>query len=129
MTQFRSPRALARGYGASGAGTGAFFWERLTAAALIGLGAILLVQLVCLSAGGVSLGEARAWLAAPATGGLVLVFFMIGMINAYLCSRVLIEDYIHVPAQSLLALVGLVVLTVGLGATAVVAVLRVMFGQ
>ncbi len=129
MAQFRSARSLARGHGAAGAGTGAFLWERLTAAALIALGAVLLVQLLCLSAGGVTLEEARAWLAAPFTGSLVLLFFVIAMINAYLCSRVLIEDYIHVPAQSLLALIGLVVLTVGLGATAVVAVLRVMFGQ
>jgi len=51
------------------------------------------------------------------------------MINAYLCSRVLIEDYIHVPAQSLLALIGLLVVVVGLGSVAVVSVLRVMFGQ
>ena len=129
MSQFRSPRALARGHGASGAGTGAFFWERLTAAALIVLGAALLAQFVCLSAGGVSLEEARAWLAMPANGGLMLVFFLIAMINAYLCSRVLIEDYIHVPAQSLLALIGLLVVVVGLGSVAVVSVLRVMFGQ
>ena len=129
MTQFRSPRALARGHGAARAGTGAFFWERLTAAALIVLGAALLVQLVCLSTGGVTLDEARAWLAAPATGGLLLVFFLIAMINAYLCSRVLIEDYIHVPAQSLLALIGLLILLAGLGSVAAVSVLRVMFGQ
>lgn len=129
MSQFRSPRALARGYGASGAGTGAFFWERLTAAALIVLGAVLLVHFVCLSTGGVALDEARAWLATPATGGLMLVFFLIALINAYLCSRVLIEDYIHVPAHSLLALIGLLVLVVGLGALAAVSVLRVMFGQ
>lgn len=129
MTQFRSPRALARGHGAARAGTGAFFWERLTAAALIVLGAALLVQLVCLSAGGVTLDEARAWLAAPATGGLLLVFFLIAMINAYLCSRVLIEDYIHVPVQSLLALIGLLILLAGLGSVAAVSVLRVMFGQ
>jgi succinate dehydrogenase / fumarate reductase membrane anchor subunit len=129
MTQFRSPRALARGHGAAGTGTGAFFWERLTAAALIVLGAVLLVQLLCLSAGGVTLEEARAWLAASCTGGLMLLFFVIAMINAYLCSRVLIEDYIHVPGRSLLALIGLVVFTVGLGTAAVLAVLRVMFGQ
>ena len=129
MTQFRSARSLARGHGAARAGTGAFFWERLTAAALIGLGAALLVALLCLSAGGVTLEEARAWLATPLTGGLVLLFFVVAMINTYLCSRVLIEDYVHAPALSLLALVGLLVLTVGLGAVAVVSVLRVMFGQ
>lgn len=129
MTQFRSARSLAHGAGAAGAGTGAFFWERLTAAALVVLGAVLLVQLLCLSAGGVTLVEARAWLAAPFSGGLLLLFFVIAMINAYLCSRVLIEDYVHVPVLNLLALVGLLVLTVGLGAVAVVSVLRVMFGQ
>ena len=129
MTQFRSARSLAHGAGAAGAGTGAFFWERLTAAALIVLGAVLLVQLLCLSAGGVTLVEARAWVAAPLTGGLLLVFFLIAMINAYLCSRVLIEDYIHVPAQSLLALIGLLILLAGLGSVAAVSVLRVMFGQ
>jgi hypothetical protein len=42
---------------------------------------------------------------------------------------VLIEDYIHAPGRSLLALIGLVVFTVGLGTVAVLAVLRVMFGQ
>jgi succinate dehydrogenase / fumarate reductase membrane anchor subunit len=129
MTQFRSARSLAHGHGAARAGTGAFFWERLTAAALIVLGAALMVQLLCLSAGGATLEEARAWLAMPFTGGLVLLFFVIAMINAYLCSRVLIEDYVHVPALNLLALVGLLVLTVGLGAVALVSVLRVMFGQ
>lgn len=129
MTQFRSPRALARGYGASGAGTGAFFWERLTAAALIVLGTLLLVQFVCLSAGGVPLDEARAWLAAPATGGLMLMFFLIAVVNAYLCGRVLIEDYVHLPAQSLLALIGLLIVVLGLGSVAAVSVLRVMFGQ
>jgi succinate dehydrogenase / fumarate reductase membrane anchor subunit len=129
MTQFRSARSLAHGHGAARAGTGAVFWERLTAAALIVLGAGLLVQLLCLSAGGVTLEETRVWLAAPFTGGLVLLFFVIAMINAYLCSRVLIEDYVHTPALNLLALVGLLVLTVGLGAVAVVSVLRVMFGQ
>jgi succinate dehydrogenase / fumarate reductase, membrane anchor subunit len=128
MAQFRSPRALARGHGAAGSGTSAFFWERMTAAALVVLGAALLVQLLCLSAGGVSLQEARAWLAAPTSGSLVLVFFLLAMVNAYLCSRVVIEDYLHTVAHSLVALVGLLVLVVGLGALATVSVLRVMFG-
>ena len=129
MVQFRSPRALARGHGAAGSGTGAFFWERMTAAALVVLGAVLLVQLLCLSVGGVSLHEAHAWLATPTSGSLVLVFFLLAMVNAYLCSRVVIEDYLHKAAHSLLALVGLLVLVVGLGALAAVSVLRVMFGQ
>ena len=126
-SRYRSPRAIARGHGAAHTGTGAFLWERLTAAALLPLGAWLLVELVCLSAGGMDLAAARAWLGQPLRAGLVLAFFLIAMANAYLCCRVLIEDYVHRPAHSLLALAGLLVYTVGLGFVVTLAVLYTLF--
>ena len=58
----------------------------------------------------------------------MIVFFTLAMINAYLCSRTLIEDYLHQPALNLLALIGLMVVTVVLGVTAVMAVLSTLFG-
>ena len=128
-TTLRSARALARGRGASGTGTGAFLWERLTAAALLPLGAWLMFELVRLSAGGVSLDEARAWLGHPVRAALVWVTFMLAMANAYLCSRALLEDYVHQPAQSLLALLGLMVLTAGGAVAVTVAIARVAFGS
>lgn len=128
-TSLRSPRAGARGLGAAHSGTGAFLWERLTAAALIPLGGWLMFELVRLSGGGVSLAEARAWLGQPVRGTLVWVFFVLAMANAYLCSRALLEDYVHRPAQSLAALVGLMVLVAGLGVAVTVAVATTIFGS
>lgn len=125
----RSPRARVRGLGAAHAGTGAFLWERLTAAALIPLGAWFALELVRLSAGGVSLAEAREWLGHPVRGTLVWATFAIAMVHAYLCSRVLLEDYVHRPALAFLAVVGLIVLTAGLGLAVSVAVASVMFGS
>lgn len=122
-TDFRSPRAVVRGYGAARAGTGAFLWERLTAAALLPLGLWLLLQLVMLSAGGVDLAEARAWLAQPLRAGLMLAFFLLAMCNAYLCGRALLEDYLHRPLHSLLALAALLLYTVGAGFAVTLAVL------
>lgn len=128
-TALRSARAGARGLGTTHTGTGAFVWERLTAAALIPLGAWLMFELVRLSGGGVSLEEARAWLGQPVRGTLVWVFFVSAMANAYLCSRALLEDYVHRPALSFTALVGLIVLTAGLGIAVTVAVATLIFGS
>ena len=128
MTRFRSPRALARNHGAAGIGTGGFFWERLTTAALIPLGAVLLLALLGMSESGLTLAEARGWLGHPVNAAIMIVFFTLAMINAYLCSRTLIEDYLHQPALNLLALIGLMVVTVVLGVTAVMAVLSTLFG-
>jgi succinate dehydrogenase / fumarate reductase, membrane anchor subunit len=128
-TTLRSPRLRARGLGAAHAGSGAFLWERLTAAALIPLGAWLALALVHLSADGVTLAEARAWLGHPVRGTLVWATFVLAMVNAYLCSRVLLEDYVHRPALSFLALIGLIVLTAGLALTVTVAIASVMFGS
>lgn len=125
--EFRSARAVARGYGIARAGTGAFLWERLTAAALLPLGLWLAFQLVALSAGGIDLAEARAWLGQPLCAGLVLAFFLIAMANVYLCSRALLEDYLHRPLHSLLALVGLLIYTIGAGFAVTVAVLYTLF--
>lgn len=127
--ELRSPRAIARGHGAARAGTGAFLWERLTAAALIPLGAWLMLELVRLSAGGVDLAEARAWLGHPVRGALVWVFFMLAMVNAQLCCRVVIEDYLHRRGLAFAAFVGLTALTAGLAVTVTFAVAWTVFGS
>ena len=77
--------------------------------------------------GGISLAEARGWLASPATGGMVVIFFVTAMIHAYVCSRVLLEDYVKPEELKLLCLVGLMALVVVLGAVAVISVLSIMF--
>ncbi len=127
MSEYRAPRALARNHGASGVGTGAFFAERVTALALIPMGIWLLLELIGLSRGGVSLAEARGWLSSPVIGGLMVVFLVTAMVHAYVCARVLLEDYVKPEELKLLAVVGVMGLVVLLGTVGVFSVLSVMF--
>lgn len=127
MTQFRSARSLVRDHGPSGLGTGAFLWERLTALALIPMGMVLLLQIIGMSGDGIALEEARAWLGSPLNGPLVVLFFAVAMLHAYLGSRVLLEDYVHTPGLKLLTITGLTFGTVLLALVATMAVLHVLF--
>ncbi|MCG2635393.1 MAG: succinate dehydrogenase, hydrophobic membrane anchor protein [Gammaproteobacteria bacterium] len=127
MSGFSSPISRARNHGAAANGTREFLWERLTALALIPLGVVLFVELLGLTAGGVSLAEARAWLGAPVSGTLLILFFNLAMLNAYLCSRVLIEDYMHAPGLKLLVLTSLTGALVLLDVVVTMSVLQVMF--
>jgi len=128
MNGFSSPIARARNHGSVGNGSQAFLWERLSALALIPVGLGLFLQLFALSAGGVDLAEARAWLGDPFSGGLTVLFFNLAMLNAYLCSRVMIEDYMHVAAVKFTALVAMVALLIILDLVVTMSVLTVMFG-
>lgn len=127
MNQFRSAMAAARNHGAAGSGTEEFIRERFTALVLILLGLVLGTKLVWLSAGGIDLIEARLWLGDPINAGLMLAFFLFGMNHAFIASKVLLEDYIHIPGLKLLLVTGLAALTTGVGLVAAVAILRGLF--
>lgn len=127
MSQFRSPLALARNHGASGTGSGAFLWERLTSIVLIPLGLVLFFQLLAMGDHGITLPMARDWLQSPVNASLLVAFYLLTMVNGYLCSRKLLEDYLHVPGLKLAALLGLTAMVWLLGAVVVVAVFYVTF--
>lgn len=127
MSDFRSPLSVARNHGSAGSGTGAFLWERLTALALIPLGLILLCRILGATTDGLTLLQAQEWIAAPVNGSLIILFFTIAMINTYLCARVVIEDYVHVPGIKFLALLGLMAATVIGGLVVFIATLYTMF--
>ena len=127
MSDFRSPLFNARNHGAAGSGTGAFLWERLTALALIPLGVVLLCKILGATSGGLTLLQAQQWVASPVNGGLIILFFTIAMINTYLCARVVVEDYLHVPSIKFAALLGLTAATVIGGLVVFIATLYTMF--
>ena len=119
--------AAARNHGSSGTGTGEFIQERFTALVLIVLGLVLGAKIIVLSAGGVDLGEARTWLGAPVNAGLMLAFFYFGMVHAFICSKVLLEDYVHIQGLKLILITGLAVLTISAGVVATVSILSSLF--
>ncbi|MDF1817451.1 MAG: succinate dehydrogenase, hydrophobic membrane anchor protein [Immundisolibacteraceae bacterium] len=127
MSQFRSAMSAARNHGSAGTGTGEFVQERFTALVLILLGIVLGAKLLVLSAGGIDLAEARGWLGSPVNAGLMLAFFYFGMVHAFICSKVLLEDYVHIHGLKLLLIAGVAVLTTGAGVVATVSVLTSLF--
>ena len=119
--------AAARNHGAAGTGTSEFISERFTALALIVLGLVLGAKLIGLSAGGINLVEARGWLGNPLNAGLMLAFFILAMLHSFICSKVLLEDYIHIPGLKILLITLLATGTTGAAVVATISILRSLF--
>lgn len=112
---FRTPVGRARGLGSAKSGTGHFWWQRVTAIALIPLVAWLLGTLVSLV--GADLDTVRAVLAKPWNAILLSLFLIATFWHAKLGLQVVIEDYIHARAMEI-ALQLLVTLACVVGALA-----------
>ena len=90
---FRTPVGRARGLGSAKSGTGHFWWQRVTAIALVPLVAWLLGTLVSLV--GADLDTVRAALGKPWNAILFSLFLLAGFWHAKLGLQVVIEDYVH----------------------------------
>lgn len=93
---FRTPIARARGLGSGKTGTGHFWWQRVTAVALVPLVAWFIGTLLSLV--GADLGTVQETLARP-WNAILFAFFAIAMFwHAKLGLQVVIEDYVHARA-------------------------------
>ena len=90
---FRTPVGRARGLGSGKSGTGHFWWQRVTAIALVPLVAWLLGTLVSLV--GADLDTVRITLAKPWNAILFSLFLLAAFWHAKLGLQVVIEDYVH----------------------------------
>ena len=122
----RTPLKRARGLGASGTGTGHFVRQRVTAIALLLLGAYLIGLLFSL--GGGDFLRARALVAHP-LNATVLVAFLVAMFwHAKLGLQVVIEDYVHTPFIAGLAQLANVFVCAFAAVAGVFAVVRIALG-
>ena len=93
LDELRSPLKRARGLGSGKSGTGHWWWQRLTAVALVLLTAWLvglLVSLVGADLETVRATVARPWNAIPMAALVIAMFW-----HAKLGVQVVIEDYVH----------------------------------
>ena len=119
----RNPLKTARGLGSSHSGVSHWWVQRVTAAALVGLG-IWFVILV-LSLLGADFETARARIAEPWNALLMIAFLVAMFWHAALGLQVVIEDYVHTRWREVVARVAVYFLAF-LGAfAAVLAVLRI----
>ena len=112
---YRTPIARARGLGSGKTGTGHFWWQRVTAVALIPLVAWFIGTLLSLV--GADLATVHATLSRPWTAILFALFAIALFWHAKLGLQVVIEDYVHQRALEI-ALQLLVTFACAIGALA-----------
>ena len=122
----RSPLARARGLGSAKDGVAHWWAQRVTAVALVPLTLWFVVSVVSLV--GADYAAYKAWVGMP--GNLVLLVLLIVTLfhHTQLGLQVVIEDYVHGETAKVVSLMVIKFTVVLLGASCVLAVLRVSFG-
>ncbi|HLT89817.1 MAG TPA: succinate dehydrogenase, hydrophobic membrane anchor protein [Woeseiaceae bacterium] len=123
---FRTPMGRVLGSGSAKSGTGHFWRQRVTAVALVLLGAWLLVALMRLP--GFDHDTVRAWLDRPLNAVLMILLAGTAAWHSSLGVQVVIEDYVHQPLARVTSLILSKFVHALLAAAAVFAVLDLAFG-
>ena len=122
----RSPLAQALGLGAAKEGVSHWWWQRLTAVALVPLVLWFIWSLI--AAESLTFPTVHAWLADPAHAlGMILLVSVLAL-HSQLGIQVVIEDYVQHHALKVLALVASSFAHVLIGVAGILSVLLVAFG-
>lgn len=122
----RTPLKQARGLGSSSDGTHHWWSLRVAALALIPLSLWFIAGVVGIV--GASHAEAVGWVRQPLVTVLLILFLATAFIHSKLGVDEVVEDYVHHRPARVAVLLLNTFFHVLLGATAVVAVLRIAFG-
>ena len=121
----RTPLGRVLGHGAAHAGTEHWWSQRLSAVALLLLGAWFLISMLLLP--GFSFESVHEWLARPWNAVLVILLAATMAWHSSLGIQVVIEDYVHGGAKTLSLIFSTFAHTL-VAAAAIFAVLKVAFG-
>lgn len=124
--EFRTPLARVRGLGSAKEGTDHFWRQRVTAVANLFL-AIFAVMLV-LRLIGADYEEARATLSSPLVTVALAMLIVSGVVHMRIGMQTVIEDYIHAEGPKVALLMLNTFFAIAVGATCILAVLKLSFG-
>jgi len=93
MASFRSPLARVVGLGSAKQGSAHWWWQRITAVALVPLTLWFTFSLASMS--GACFLDIYAWLASPWVATLLTAFIVAMFYHLQLGLQVVIEDYVH----------------------------------
>lgn len=126
QAQIRTPLARVRGLGSAKEGTDHFWRQRVTAVAnlfLVIFAVCLVLRLV-----GTSYVEAREVLANPLVTVALAMLILSGTVHMRLGMQTVIEDYIHSEGAKIVLLMANTFFAIAIGATCILAVLKLGFG-
>lgn len=122
----RSPLSKAIGLGSAGHGFSHWWWQRVTAIALIPLSIWFAVSVLSLV--GADYVVARNWLAAPINATILFLFVVTALYHAQTGLQVVIEDYVHTKWLNLSLLLLIKFAAVALSVYVALAVIKVVLG-
>ena len=122
----RSPLSKAVGLGSAKHGFSHWWWQRVTAIALIPLALWFVVSVLSIISGGHA--EAHAWLSSPVNATLMLLFVLTGLYHAQTGMQVVIEDYVQPKWLNLLMLLVIKFAAAIMALMATIAVLKISVG-
>ena len=120
----QTPLGRVRGYGSAKSGTQHFWYQRMTAVALVPLTLWFVWAVVRYT--GAPYTEVVAFLSDPVSGVAMAMFVVVGLVHMLLGAKVVIEDYIHRESTKIALLVLLHFAVVAVALTCVLAVLRIL---
>ena len=121
--EYRSSLSKARGLGSAKSGTGHWWLQRVTAAALIPLSYWLLVLLKLATTA--SFEETVAWLSVPLNAVFIVSWILAVNLHAALGVQVVIEDYVSSEGVKIVAVWTCHLLFIGLAVAGLIAVLKI----
>ena len=124
--KYRSPLSKAIGLGSAKHGFSHWWWQRISAVALIPLTLWFVYSVVTLV--GQDYNMVVGWVADPIQASLLLLFVLTSLFHAQTGLQVVIEDYIHTPWLNLSALLLVKFSSVVMAVVAIISVLKVVLG-
>src|SRR5690606_38026915 len=125
--QIRTPLARVRGLGSAKEGTDHFWRQRVTAVANLFL--VIFAVLLVLRLVGADYAEVRGTLASPLVTVALAMLILSGVFHMRLGMQTVIEDYIHAEGLKIALLMLNTFFAMAVGATCILAVLKLAFGS
>ena len=122
----RSPLSKAVGLGSAKHGFSHWWWQRVTAIALIPLCLWFIYSIVCVAIGDYSV--AVNWLKSPINATIMLLFVLTAIYHAQTGLQVVIEDYVHSKWLNITSLLVIKFASAAMAVLAVISVLKVVLG-
>lgn len=123
----RSPLSKAVGLGSAKHGFSHWWWQRVTAIALIPLCLWFVYSMICLI--GSDHATASSWLNSPVNASIMLLFVLTALFHGQTGIQVVLEDYVHTKWLNLTALLLIKFASVALAVFAIVSVFKVVLGD